>query len=124
MASAFFLGAFVTAHFLMLCSRIHWIHSLSPFTMGRPFSTARQTHLNVSSTCSTGIDMRSVTGQLQRLWNSRHVGFLCADSIHASLSLVCSGFRFFHLERQLQVQWTGSAERLTCVFPEEGLLLI
>ena len=44
MTSAFFLGAFVTAHFLMPCSSIHWIHSLSPFTMGRPLSTAQQTH--------------------------------------------------------------------------------
>ena len=42
MTSAFFLGAFVTAHFLMPCSSIHWIHSRSPFTMGRPLSTAQQ----------------------------------------------------------------------------------
>ena len=42
MTSAFFFGAFVTAHFLMPRSSIHWIHSLSPFTMGRPLSTAQQ----------------------------------------------------------------------------------
>ncbi len=42
MTSAFFLGAFVTAHFFMPRSSIHWIHSLSPFTMGRPLSTAQQ----------------------------------------------------------------------------------
>ena len=86
MASAFFLGATVTAHFLMPRSLIHWIHSLSPFPMGRPFSTAQwHTPPNVSLICSTGIDMQSVTAQLQRFRNSRHVGFLCADSMHASL---------------------------------------
>ena len=54
MTSAFFLGAFVTAHFLMPRSSIHWIHSLSPFTMGRPLSTAQ--HLSDLEAHSNGGD--------------------------------------------------------------------
>ena len=53
MTSAFFLGAFVTAHFLMPRSSIHLIHSLNPFTIGRPLSTAKQPPLNKGLDVST-----------------------------------------------------------------------